>query len=46
MMQNGGSFIAVKDANSKVSSTETCIVCHGSGAIADVAVVHQLSSFQ
>jgi OmcA/MtrC family decaheme c-type cytochrome len=40
MQQNGGSFTAVKDANSRVVSTETCIVCHGPGAVADVKVVH------
>ncbi|MEP6884846.1 MAG: OmcA/MtrC family decaheme c-type cytochrome [Gammaproteobacteria bacterium] len=46
MIQNGGSFTAVKTAASTVVSGETCVVCHGAGAIADVAVVHQLSSFQ
>ncbi len=46
MMQNGGSFSAVKNAASQVVSGETCVVCHSAGAIADVAVVHQLSSFQ
>jgi len=46
MELNGGSFTAVKDASSQVTSSETCIVCHGSGALADVAVVHKLSSFQ
>jgi OmcA/MtrC family decaheme c-type cytochrome len=46
MMQNGGSFSAVKSAASQVVSGETCIVCHGAGAIADVAVVHKLSTFQ
>ncbi len=45
MEQNGGSFTAVKDANSKVSSSETCVVCHGQGAVADVAVVHNLSAY-
>ena len=46
MMQNGGNFAAVKDPNSLVVSTEQCAVCHGSGAVADVAVVHALGSFQ
>jgi len=46
MMQNGGSFSAVKSAASKVVSGETCVVCHGAGAIADVAVVHKLATFQ
>jgi len=40
MEQNGGSFTAVKDANSHVVSAETCIICHGPGAVADVKVVH------
>jgi len=42
MVQNGGSFNAVKDANSHVVSTETCVICHGPGAIADVKVVHNV----
>jgi OmcA/MtrC family decaheme c-type cytochrome len=46
MIQNGGSFTAVKSAASQVISSETCIVCHDAGAIADVAVAHQLSTFQ
>jgi mono/diheme cytochrome c family protein len=46
MMQNGGSFTAVKDANSHVISTETCVICHGPGAIADVKVVHNLALYQ
>jgi OmcA/MtrC family decaheme c-type cytochrome len=40
MVQNGGSFTAVKDAASHVVSMETCIICHGPGAVADVKVVH------
>jgi OmcA/MtrC family decaheme c-type cytochrome len=46
MMQNGGSFSAVKDANSHVVSSETCVVCHGPGALADVKVVHNLALYQ
>ena len=46
MLQNGGSFSALKDANSHVPPTETCIVCHGPGAIADVMVVHNLALYQ
>jgi OmcA/MtrC family decaheme c-type cytochrome len=42
MEQNGGSFNVVKDANSHVAATETCIICHGPGAIADVKVVHNV----
>jgi hypothetical protein len=34
---------ATKDANSKVVPQETCVVCHGSGAVGDVAVVHKLA---
>jgi OmcA/MtrC family decaheme c-type cytochrome len=46
MMQNGGSFAAVKDANSRVVSMETCAICHGPGALADVKVVHDLALYQ
>ena len=48
MMQNGGSYTAVKDANGHIvgGSQETCVVCHGKGAVADVAVVHNLSQYQ
>ena len=42
MTQNGGSFNAVKDANSQVPPTETCEICHGPGGIADVKVVHNV----
>jgi OmcA/MtrC family decaheme c-type cytochrome len=45
MMQNGGNFAAVKDANNRVVSSETCVVCHGAGAIADVQVVHNLAAY-
>jgi len=48
MTQNGGAFNAAKDpVTGKVmgGSQETCVICHGPGAVADVAVVHQLSSF-
>ena len=50
MLQNGGSFSAKKNADgtlntSSVTSLETCSVCHGSGAIADVEVVHHVTSF-
>lgn len=46
MMQNGGNFSALKDQNSIVVSTETCVVCHGAGAVADAALVHALESFK
>ncbi len=42
MTQNGGSFNAVKDASSHVSSSETCVICHGPGGIVDVKVVHNV----
>ena len=42
MTQNGGSFTAIKDANSRVVSMETCVICHGPGAVADVKVVHNV----
>jgi OmcA/MtrC family decaheme c-type cytochrome len=40
MTSNGGSFTAVKDVNGRVPVTETCTICHGPGAIADVKAVH------
>jgi OmcA/MtrC family decaheme c-type cytochrome len=46
MMQNGGNFAAVKNASSQVVSTETCTICHGPGAVADVKVVHDLALYQ
>ena len=46
MTQNGGSFAALKDANSHVPATETCVICHGPGAVADVKVVHNLALYQ
>ena len=42
--QNGGSLYvtraSVRDANGKLVNTETCLVCHGSGKVADAAAVH------
>jgi OmcA/MtrC family decaheme c-type cytochrome len=46
MMQNGANFAAVVGANNQVVSSETCLVCHGPGALADVKVVHKLASYQ
>ncbi|MEP6548930.1 MAG: OmcA/MtrC family decaheme c-type cytochrome [Gammaproteobacteria bacterium] len=48
MTQNGGNFAATKSAAGALNpaSTETCSICHGSGGIADVAVVHKLASYQ
>jgi OmcA/MtrC family decaheme c-type cytochrome len=47
MTQNGGNFAATKTASGALNpgSSETCSLCHGSGAIADVAVVHKLASY-
>ena len=46
MLQNGGAFDAVKNALSQVTSAETCTICHGPGAIADVKVVHNVAALQ
>ncbi len=46
MEQNGGSFTAIKNAASEVSDQETCVLCHGQGATADVGVVHNISAYQ
>jgi cytochrome c553 len=52
MMQNGGNFTATKTATGALVSmesgsplVETCSLCHGSGGVADVAVMHNLASF-
>ncbi len=50
MTQNGGSFSAKKNADGtintgSVASLETCSICHGSGGVADVKVVHHVTSF-
>jgi OmcA/MtrC family decaheme c-type cytochrome len=36
---NGGSIYAAR--SQALGSTETCMICHGSGKVADIAVVHQ-----
>jgi OmcA/MtrC family decaheme c-type cytochrome len=46
MLQNGASFAATKDAQSRVTSLETCAICHGPGAVADVKVVHNVAALQ
>ncbi|HTW75691.1 MAG TPA: OmcA/MtrC family decaheme c-type cytochrome [Steroidobacteraceae bacterium] len=48
MQQNGGSFTAMKDASSQIvgGNQETCVLCHGPGATADVGVVHNISAYQ
>jgi OmcA/MtrC family decaheme c-type cytochrome len=47
MMQNGANFAATKTASGVLNpgATETCDICHRSGAIADVAIVHKLASY-
>ena len=47
MIQNGGDFSATKDADSKLvsSGVETCQLCHGKGAVADVEVMHDVGGF-
>jgi OmcA/MtrC family decaheme c-type cytochrome len=48
MEQNGGSTTLSKDAegrtipNSNPANNETCSVCHGSGGVADVRVMHNV----
>jgi OmcA/MtrC family decaheme c-type cytochrome len=48
MMQNGGDFNAMKDADSNLvsSGVETCQLCHGPGASADTGVMHRVGEFQ
>ena len=48
MIQNGGDFNAGKDESGNLVSTgsETCQLCHGPGASADVGVMHGVGDFQ
>jgi len=48
MIQNGGDFDAGKDNTGVLSSSgvETCQLCHGRGALADVAIMHGVGDFQ
>lgn len=48
MKQNGGDFNATKAADSSLisSSVETCVLCHGPGRTADVAVMHGVGDFE
>ena len=38
MRANGGSFY--QQRSTALATTETCLVCHGTGRTADIAVVH------
>jgi OmcA/MtrC family decaheme c-type cytochrome len=45
MMQSGGSTNVMKDAEGRTlpsGNVETCTICHGPGAVADVAVEHNI----
>jgi mono/diheme cytochrome c family protein len=47
MEQNGGATTVAKDAEGRYTpgtgaAAETCIVCHGPGALGDIAKVHNI----
>ena len=45
MMQMGGTTTVLKDAEGRTipgAAVETCVLCHGPGSLADVAVVHNI----
>lgn len=48
MIQNGGDFLAGKDETGALISTgnETCQLCHGPGASADVGELHGVGGFR
>jgi OmcA/MtrC family decaheme c-type cytochrome len=48
MQQNGGDFNATKAADGSMISaqTETCVICHGPGRIADVKELHEVDQFE
>ncbi|MDH5584118.1 MAG: hypothetical protein OEY82_09650, partial [Gammaproteobacteria bacterium] len=47
MLQNGGDFSAGKTEDGVIvsSGVETCMLCHGDGATADIGVAHDLDNF-
>jgi OmcA/MtrC family decaheme c-type cytochrome len=49
MMQNGGAFYVARSTLYKTGTTtlqnsESCLLCHGTGQVADIAVVHAQSA--
>ncbi len=48
MLQNGGDVMAGKDETGAIvsSGNETCQICHGPGATADVSVLHGVGDFE
>ena len=47
MLQNGGDFSAgnTEDGVIVSSGVETCMLCYGDGATADIGVAHDLDNF-
>jgi OmcA/MtrC family decaheme c-type cytochrome len=49
MTQNGGAFYAARSAlyasgTTNLQNSESCMLCHGTGGVADIAVVHAQSA--